>query len=370
MAKQPNVDINFRDAGDTAIDKADRGIVYLILEDASVEATEEVTFFNIAEIPEEYSDYNKEQIKLAMIGSYLAPRRVSAIVGPVQETFTVEGNEALSLLATTDCDYFAVPGATGADATDIATWIQQHNESGPMRKFKAVLPDTVADDEHVINVTQDGATTIYDTVLQAEDLCSLVAGMRAGSPMQFSLDNFTTTALKHVPPVDMRLGQDGDERVQSGEFFFNMNRGKVSVVADVNSLTTLVDKDETYQQNKEVDIMDALYNGLKPSIMDKYIGKVTNSYQGKLLLVSAVEAYLETFEQASLVEPGDSACEIDIDAQRLYLKSIDYTAFDGRKVDELNREETLKANTKGHVFLKVRFLPLSAIRHVTIEVHT
>ena len=140
MAKQPSVDINFRDAGDLAIDKADRGIVYLILEDESVTETKEVSFFNVAEIPEEYSEYNKEQIKLAMIGSYLAPRRASVIVGPVQETFTVEGNEALNLLATTDCDYFAIPGKTGADATDIATWIQQHNESGPMRKFKAVLP--------------------------------------------------------------------------------------------------------------------------------------------------------------------------------------------------------------------------------------
>lgn len=371
MATQPNVDINFRDAGDTAIDKAERGIVYLILEEPSVEELTEVTFFNATEIPTTYTDENKEQIKLAMAGSYLAPNRVSCIMTPSSETaFTIEGNEALMLLATSDCDYFAIPGITQQAATDVATWVKQHNESQPIHKMKAVLPNTAADNDHVINVTQTKAVTQGGKELNTDELCGFVAGMRAGCPMQFSLDRFRTSALKWVPPVDMRKGQDGDNRVQAGEFFFNMDRGRVSVVADVNSLTELAGKDETYQQNKEIDIMDALYNGLKPSILDKYIGKFTNSYQNKLILVSAVGAFLQSFEAAGLVEQDDTNCEIAFDEQRLYLKSIHYTTFDNRTVEEMTVNEILKANTKDHVFLRVRFLPLGAIRHVDILVLT
>ncbi|MDU7244977.1 MAG: phage tail sheath C-terminal domain-containing protein [Clostridiales bacterium] len=369
MAKQPHVDINFRDAGDTAIDKAERGVVYLLLHDPQEPQLAEKVFFSVDEIPATYAEATKQQIKLAMTGSYLAPNRVSVIFYP-EESFAVEGNEALKLLGTSDCDYLAVPGISSQAATDLGTWVKQHNESQPLHKLKAVLPNTKADNDHVINLTQPSAVTQEGETLKTADLCSLVAGMRAGCQMQFSLDRFRTSALASVPAVDMRSNQDGDNRVKNGEFFFNMDRGRVSVVADVNSLTELAGKDETYQQNKEIDVMDALYNGLKPSILDKYIGKFSNSYQNKLILVAAVDAYLKSFESAGLVEQDDSDCRIDFEAQRLYLKSINYRTLDNRTVETMTEEEILKANTKDHVFLRVRFLPLGAIRHVDILVLT
>lgn len=371
MALPSSVEINFKDEGDQAIDKADRGIVYLILQDQSVQALEEMAFFNAAEIPETYSETNKQAIKLAMVGSYMAPRRVSVITVPTwTDGFTIEGNEALNLLATTDADFFAIPGIDPTTAKDVATWIKQHNESQPLHKMKAVLPNTAGDDDHVINVTQDGAVATDDTKLDASDVTALVAGMRAGCPMRFSLDRFTTTALKYVPPVDMRAAQAGETRVKAGEFFFNMDRGRVSVVADVNSLTTLAGKDESYQQNKEIDIMDALYNSLMPSILDKYIGKFSNSYQDKLNLVSAIKTFLKEFEREGLVEQNDTNADINFEAQRLYLKSIAYKTMDGRDVDNMDKVEVLKANTKDKVFITVRFLPLGAIRHVKIDVLT
>ena len=370
MAKLPSVTINFKDAGDSAIDRAERGIVYLILQDESVTELTEVAFFNATDIPADYSEENKRHIKLALTGSYQAPRRVSAIVTPATEEFTIEGNEALALLATTDVDYFAIPDIAPGEATDVAAWVRQHNDSRPMRRLKAVLPNVVADNDHVINVTQEGAITRDDETLDAPALTPLVAGMRAGCPMQFSLDRYPTNALKYVPPVDVRAGQEAEGRVGDGEFLFNMDRGRVAVVADVNSLTELAGKDETYQQNKEIDIMDAFYNGLMPSIYDKYIGKFSNSYQNKLTLVSAIQAYAETFEQAGLVEVGDSDAEINFDAQRLFLKSINYRTFDDRTVDQMTEEEVLKANTKDRVFIRARFLPLGAIRQVTIDVLT
>lgn len=370
MATQPNVDIRFKDIGNAAIDKADRGIVYLILQDASVDSITEETYFDITEISENLSDENKVQIKLAMVGSYATPKRVSCIITPPTETFTIENNEALTLLSTTDCDYFAIPSIDETGAGEVATWLKQHNGSQPIHLMKAVLPNVEGNDEHVINVTQDKALMVDGTELVTNQLCGFVAGLRAACPMQFSLDRFVTNTLSWVPPVDMRKGQGGDNRVQAGEFFFNMDRGRVSVVADVNSLTELAGKDESYQQNKEVDIMDALYNGLKPSVLDKYIGKFTNSYQNKLILVSAIDAYLKEFEMAGLVEQGDTNCEIAFDEQRLYLKTINYRTLDDRKVEEMTKEEILKANTKDHVFLRIRFLPLGAIRHVDILVLT
>ena len=369
MAKQPTVDIRFKDLGNTTIEKADQGVVYLLISDPKVTEVTEKPFFSVEDIPEDYAEKTKEQIKLAMIGSYLGPNRVSCIFYS-QGPFTVEDNAALRLLSTSDCDYFAIPGITSEAATDVAAWVKAHNDSQPLHKMKAVLPNTKADDDHIINVTQPSAVTQSGKTLETADLCGFVAGMRAGCPMHFSLDHFRTSALNSVPAVDMREEQDGDKRVQAGEFFFNMDRGHVSVVADVNSLTELVGKDESYQQNKEVDIMDALYNGLKPSILDNYVGKFTNSYQNKLILVAAIDAYLKSFEAAGLVEQNDSECRIDIDAQRLYLKSIAYETIDGRRINEMSEEEILKANTKDHVFLRVRFLPLGAIRHVDVLVLT
>ena len=369
MAKPSSISINFKDDGTTAIKRSERGNVYLILQNADIlqesETFKVFTVLSQEDIPKGLTEDNISAVKLALNGSYNAPSKVVLIITAVGTTDIK--SEAFAYLDGSDCDYFAIPFIQGESVKSVADWVKERNNKQPMRLFKGVLPNVMADNKHVINVTNKGAASADKKELSAGLLCALVAGMRAGCPMSFSLDNFVVKNIEYTAPVS-RI--DAVARVEKGEFFFNMDRGQVRVVADVNSLTTIDKVDESYQQNKEMDIMDTLYNSLMPGIYDQYIGKFTNSYQNKLILVSAIKSLLMTFENQGLIEVGDSIVELDLQAQKVYLRGIGYKTFDGRVVDNMTDDEILKANTKDHVFVKIRFMPLGAIRHVDILVLT
>ena len=72
--KMPSVTVAFKEAGITAIERSERGIVLLICEEAS--AKPPYICYTIDDIPEEAEDSTVEQIKLALTGYQLAPKHV------------------------------------------------------------------------------------------------------------------------------------------------------------------------------------------------------------------------------------------------------------------------------------------------------
>lgn len=80
-------------------------------------------------------------------------------------------------------------------------------------------------------------------------------------------------------------------------------------------------------------------------IIDDYIGKVTNSYDNKCLLIVAIKSYLEELEKSALIE-SDSTVEIDFEAQKSYLKSK------GVDLSYMTLQEIKEANTGSKVFFK------------------
>ncbi len=69
-----------------------------------------------------------------------------------------------------------------------------------------------------------------------------------------------------------------------------------------------------FQKIKIVDTLDIIHSDIRKVIIDDYIGKVTNSYDNKCLLIVAIKSYLEELEKSALIE-SDSTVEIDFEAQ-------------------------------------------------------
>ncbi|MGB9813529.1 MAG: phage tail sheath subtilisin-like domain-containing protein [Thermovenabulum sp.] len=352
----PAINIIFKEVAATAFQRGERGIVALILKDTNVPATNPFTVTTVSDIPTTLSEANKEQIQLALMG-YIRPSR-KVIVYVLPNTAT-DYTEAQNYLETVKWDYVAVPGIQAAETTAFATWIKNLRDT-KNKKVKAVLPNTAADHEGIINFATQQIVTADKTYTTAE-YCSRIAGMLAGTPLTISA---TFAPLPEVIDCDKLTKDEMDTAINQGKLILYNDGEKIKIARAVNSLvTTTQDKGESFKKIKIVDAMDMIYDDIKKTAEDYYIGKYANSYDNKCLLISAIQAYFDQLELDGILDKGKNSVGIDLDAQIAYLKSLGYD------VDSMQEQEIKEANTRDKVFLKASIKILDAIEDITLNIN-
>jgi len=370
---EPSIQIVFKQAGITAIKRGERGIVALILKDTMPASySNPIKMETIDEIPEGLSDFSKEQIKLAMIGYQNPAKQVIAFI---EKTDAADYSEAQSYLETIKWDYVVVPGIgfttdgkvdteanTTARATDFATWIKQLRSTKDI-KVKAVLPHCPADSEGIINFCTDGIKTANKTYT-ATEYCSRIAGMLAGTPLTISA---TFAPLAEVIDVPHLKKEERDTAVDAGKLILFNDGKKVKIDRAVNSfVTTIENKGDDFKKIKIVDIMDLIHDDIKTTAEDSYIGKYPNDYDHKCLLIAAINGYFEGLELDGLLDSsieGQNKAEIDLEAQKVYLKS------QGTDISSLKDQEIKESNTGSQVFLRGQAIILDAIEDIKFQIY-
>lgn len=361
----PNVVVAFREKGVTAITRSERGIVALILpDDAEIDGK---TIYTVDDIPEKAKDYSKEQIKLALKGYQLAPKKVLtfSVTTPAAandgSATAIDYTAVQKKLETTRFDYVAIPGVTASAADDWATWVKGMRTTKD-KMIKAVLPNTAADCEGVINFTNTTIRTASKTYTAA-DYCSRIAGLIAGTPMKISC---TYAPLSEVVEVETYTKDEMDAKVKKGEFFLFNDGEKIKVARGVNSfVTTIQDKGEDFQKIKMVDIMDMIHDDIEKTGHDSYIGKYANSYDNRCLLVTAINGYFHELERETLLEQGQNEALIDIDATKIWLESNGLYTRD--ELESMKDAEIKEANIHDNVFIKANLSILDAIESIKVD---
>lgn len=356
----PSVNIIFQSKAIKAIERGAVGILALVLKDASVVALTEYKLQDIADIPDTLSATNQAYLEQAFMGT---PKEIKAVVLPATE---VDYNDALNYLETIKFNVMAIPGIVDADATTVATWVKSMRDTKE-RKIICVLPDEAADHEGVVNfVVEDGTDTagivkVGSSTYTASQYTARIAGLIAGLPLTVAP---TYQVLPEVDDVPHLTKSDADEKIDDGKFILYHDGEKVKVARGVTSLVTTTEtKGADWKKIKLVRILDMIYTDIKSTIEDEYIGKVQNSYENKLLLCAAINAYYEVLEAERVLDPGKNKCEINVAAQKTYLKSI------GGDVDNMTEQEIKEANTRDQVFLISIVRPLDAIEDVQLVVN-
>lgn len=405
----PSIDVSFIEKAVSAVTRSERGIVMLWVKDALPEtATNPITVVTESDIPQGLSDETVEQIKLAMIGYINAPKKVLVhCMGSVEETENTAGTEnvtesegaeggstdddtkkaavdagykkAMGAAETIRFDYLAIPTVeTDGKGEDVATWIKSMREN-KKKKVKAVLPNVAADNEGIINFTteksvktetvtgKDGKKTIVDTAYTAEQYCSRIAGLIAGTPMTISC---TYAPLPELS--DCTRLTDNDTPVDKGEFIIFYDGEKVKVVRGVNSfITTVEGKADSFKKIKIVEAMDMINDDIVKTAQDSYLGKYANTYSNKCLLITAISSYFAQLKRDDII----SSYSVGLDAQaiRIYLKGkgMQATLDDGtiRDVDECGDEEIITADTGASVFLTGNVKILDAIEDIKMPIY-
>lgn len=389
MAKlgMPSVNIAFIEAGIEAIKRSQRGIVALLLEEDADTVTKLLTdhtatdgkttikaiknpftVYTTDDIPDELSDDNKDYITKTLIGYVKAPYRVKVYLmnKVTEESANASADkfaDALKTLATDRWDYLAIPTIATAQCESVATWLKTNRENKGKRS-KVVLPGYAAEYEGVINFSNTKVVTASKTYTGAQ-YTPRIAGLIAGTPLTISA---TYAPLSEVIDCDRYTADENDEKVNNGEFFVWFDGEKFKMSRAMNSLvTTTQSKLEAYQTIKSVDIMDAIYDDIKKTAQDSYIGKYTNDYDNKQLLISAILGYFKELEDGRLLQKDYS--EVDINVEKVKNYQLQHGLYTKEELADMDDLTIKKLDTKKQVLLTAKIKILDAMEDIDLPIN-
>ena len=191
--KMPNVYVSFYEKGITAIQRAQRGIIAMVFP-VNNPNDNITTIYTVDDIPEAWTKYKKEQVELALKGYQTAPRKVLVMECQGEVTSTVPKSGGGTEEQVTEADFapilkkleriyfnwLVIPGIQDKYTEKIASWVKGMRTTKDT-KVCAVLPNTAADQEGIVNFTNTTIKTKAKTFNTA-DYCARVAGIICGTP--------------------------------------------------------------------------------------------------------------------------------------------------------------------------------------------
>lgn len=355
----PKISISFVSAAASAIERSEKGTVLLIVRDTSTGmAGNHWTLTSVTQIPAGFTAANKAYIQRAFAG-YINPPKKVVVYAISAATDALE--DVLDEIALEEFDYLCGPSdLSAAEAGTIKTWITGQRANSDAI-FKAVLPNLAADSEAIINFATASCTLADGTTnLTSAQMCSRIAGLLAGTPMRISA---TYAPLYDLADCSRLSKSERDTAVGTGKLIVWWDGRKVKIGRAVNSLTTTSsDKGDAFKKIKIMEAIDMVSQDIRQTIADSYIGKYPNTYDNKLLLQTAISAYLRALESDSLIDKGWTV-GIDVDAQEAWLNAH------GTSTTGMTEQEIREANTGSEVFMTVSCKPVDAIEDVTIPIH-
>ena len=378
MAKlgMPSVVVKFVEAGIEAIQRSQRGIVGLILEDTKVAITKlgqktderealknPFAVYTVDDIPSELSEKNKDYILKALKGYNKPPLKIVVyMMETVQGGGADKFQDPLKVMLTERFDYLAIPTIETAQLEYLGTWVKTAREN-KLKKVKVVLPNYPGDFEGVVNFANTKVVTA-DKEYKPAEYTARIAGLIAGTNMTQSA---TYAPLNEVIDCDRYTQDEMNQMVNEGKFFIWFDGEKFKMSRAVNSLvTTSQGKLEGFQTMKIVDIMDMMYDDIKKTAEDSYIGKYTNDYENKCLLITAIMGYFKQLENERLLQKGYSKCEIDTEAVRTY--QLAHGLYTKEELAKMSEDEIKQLDTKKIVFLKAKVRPLDAMEDIQLPI--
>lgn len=278
--KLPQILIEFKNKARSVIKRSERGIVAVILKDDTEGAEPFKIYKSLADIDfTKMSESSYQYMKLIFEG---APFKVIVVTIP---TATADYATALKKLESYKWNYLTVPSADAEANTVISSWIKEQRSS-KKKIFKAVLANCKADHEGIINFTTENivSTITGDNVLKTAEYCARIAGVVAGLGLDRSLTYYVLTDI-----VDAVISDDPDSLVDKGELIVIFDGSNYKIGRGINSLTTGSDD---LKKIKIIEGKDMVYEDIKTTFEDEYVGKVINDYDNKQQLVANIYYYL------------------------------------------------------------------------------
>ena len=345
----PQVLINFKTKGTTAIKRSARGIVAMILHNESKDEIHNYTIRDVSDIPDTgLTAENIDLIKKCLLGT---PLRVLVYTLPTSAVDGATKTQAnvLKMLANIKWNWLCAPTATTQEQQDLASWIKTQR-SNKRKTFKAVLSDQAADNEGVVNFCtneikvqtgMDYSGNPTYTTYTALQYTARIAGILAGLALDRSATYFKLTEVESV-----EVYEDIDTLIDKGELLLidEQDGDGVKIARACNSLTTFTtDKGEEFRKIKIIEGIDMVTDDIRDTFKKYYVGKVINDYNHKMLFISAILVYFSEIKGNVLDADAPNTVDINTTWQSNYAKlhGDDPTTMSVMEIRQYNTGDTL-----------------------------
>ncbi len=350
--KLPQILIEFKSKAQSVIERSERGVVAVILKDDTEGAEEFKVYKSLNDIDfTKMSETNYQYMKLIFES---APYKVIAVTIPT----TAENYSAgLNKLELFKWNYLTVPSADEEANTVISSWIKEQRTKNKI--FKAVLANTKADSEGIINFTTGNIVSTItgeEKTLTAFEYSARIAGIIAGLSLDRSLTYYVLSDI-----VSADIPANADDLVDAGELIIIFDGEKYKIGRGVNSLTT--SNNDDLKKIKIIEGKDMVFEDIKTTFEDKYVGQVINDYDNKQNLVASIITYFKSIEGNVLDINFENTCAISAEAQRDYLETS------GTDTEAMSDVEILQANTGSNVYLEASIKFVDAMEDLTMTIN-
>lgn len=357
----PDLVMTFTQKASTVIERSARGVVVLLLHDATKEQA--VTLYtSLLDVdPGDWTGENYKYLKYAFKGK---PSKVLAVRGIEKEAGdAVDVSASKKLFSCLEFDWFAFPECTAADAEALGSFFDQEKKA-KYRKWKAVLPNAAADSAAVVNFATSGISIVWDADSGVEEVTTAgytarIAGILAGISLTQSS---TSYILDEV--VDIAQHEDPDEEINSGKLILVYDGEKFKIGRGVTSLTTVSEEmPEDFRKIKIQEAADIVRTDILTTFREDYQGKRNNTYDNKQAFIGAVMTYLKTLEDILIDKDEGYEVGLDTAATRAYLESR------GKDTAEMTDLEIHKSNTGSYFAIagKWKFLDAMEDFHMSVS---
>lgn len=361
----PKIELQFIEKANTLIKRSERGIVGLILKENSPQGNGIVVQY-ANDIPEWLSTANKEQINLALMGNETAPKKIVCyIMDGGADDISTEYNLAFEYIRKSKANILAIPPVLDDNKLVETIAFVKELRDEEKKKIIAVLPwDEREDYEGIVGLygnayTTDNTSTKTNGTYTADEFCSRIAGIIAGTPLTESI---TYVTLKGITDCDRLKKREEDEAIDKGKLVLINDGEKVKLSRGVNTLqTTTKTKGESFKKIKLVQVMDLIYDDIVMSMRDDYVGKFNCTYDDKCIIMTAINNYFDSIKGSGFITSGE--CNIDIEANRKYLKEK------GKDVTDMTDDEIKVANTGSFVYFTGKVAIPDAIEDIIFPIY-
>ena len=401
----PQIYITFESKSSTAISRSARGVGSLIFNDSHVTDADGVKYYLIedsTDIPAGIDEINTDLIQKALLGTpnrlhtYFIPPATheeetevdgETVTDTVIETVTVTVNatvtqaDALKKCADVRFNYIAHPTGNSQDQQNLAAWVQSQR-TNRHKTFKAVVAHYDADNYGVINFTTDQIRVnnpVYRDALALADgdetavtdipkyitytpnqYTARIVGILAGLGLDRSATYYELSEVVDVAEYD-----DIDTHINQGELclFDEKDGNGVKIARGCNSLHTFTSTvGFDFRHIKIVESIDLIKDDIRDTFRNDYVGKVPNNYDNKMLLIAAINSYLNSLQGNVLdrTSTDTNYVEIDYDANLKYIKAR------GVSTADMTEQEVLEYNTGTNVYLCGKLTPVNAMEDLTL----
>lgn len=202
-----------------------------------------------------------------------------------------------------DFNVMAVPSSE-ASVKEKAIALVKRLREDEGRKIQAVLADTAADYEGVISV-KNGVILSDGTEVDKTAVVAYAAGMTAGAEVNKSCTYDTYDGAVDVSPRFTE--SEIVAALKAGHMVFTPRAGRVIVEQDQNTLVSFTpDKGRAFHKNRTIRVLDQLAEDVRRIFEDYYLGKASNSADGRRLFQAELLSYLRTLADISAVEPPEN----------------------------------------------------------------